>query len=54
MKDKLLKYMIAYQKMLRKNQALDFDDLIMETIHLFKRVPEVLNILSTSFSIYSC
>ena len=33
----------AYQKMLRKNQALDFDDLIMETIHLFKRVPEVLN-----------
>lgn len=33
----------AYQKMLRKNQALDFDDLIMETIHLFKRVPEVLH-----------
>lgn len=33
----------AYQKMLRKNQALDFDDLIMETIHLFKRVPEVLS-----------
>lgn len=32
----------AYQKMLHKNQALDFDDLIMETIHLFKRVPEVL------------
>src|SRR5699024_5882897 len=32
----------AYQKMLRKSQALDFDDLIMETIHLFKRVPEVL------------
>jgi len=32
----------AYQKMLRKNESLDFDDLIMETIHLFKRVPEVL------------
>lgn len=32
----------AYQKMLRKNQVLDFDDLIMETIHLFQRVPEVL------------
>lgn len=32
----------AYQRTLRKNQSLDFDDLIMETIHLFKRVPEVL------------
>nr|WP_029328971.1 DNA helicase PcrA [Lentibacillus jeotgali] len=31
-----------YQKTLQKNQALDFDDLIMQTIHLFKRVPEVL------------
>src|SRR5699024_7309036 len=36
------KIYIAYQKMLRKNQALDFDDLIMQTIHLFQRVPEVL------------
>src|SRR5699024_12296180 len=35
------KIYIAYQKMLRKNQALDFDDLIMQTIHLFQRVPEV-------------
>ncbi|HZW68487.1 MAG TPA: DNA helicase PcrA [Pseudogracilibacillus sp.] len=32
----------AYQKTLRQNHALDFDDLIMETIHLFQRVPEVL------------
>jgi len=31
-----------YQNMLRKNQSMDFDDLIMQTIHLFKRVPEVL------------
>ncbi|MFB1083183.1 DNA helicase PcrA [Jeotgalibacillus sp. JSM ZJ347] len=31
-----------YQKRLRKNSALDFDDLIMQTIHLFERVPEVL------------
>lgn len=31
-----------YQKRLRKNQALDFDDLIMITIQLFQRVPEVL------------
>src|SRR5690625_4462270 len=39
----------AYQKMLRKNQALDFDDLIMETIHLFKRVPEVLTYYQRRF-----
>jgi DNA helicase-2/ATP-dependent DNA helicase PcrA len=31
-----------YQKRLHKNQALDFDDLIMLTINLFKRVPDVL------------
>jgi len=31
-----------YQKKLRKNQSLDFDDLIMSTIQLFQRVPEVL------------
>ncbi|WP_053364909.1 DNA helicase PcrA [Bacillus sp. FJAT-27245] len=31
-----------YQKRLRKNQALDFDDLIMMTIQLFRQVPEVL------------
>src|SRR5699024_1205215 len=39
----------AYQKLLRKNQALDFDDLIMETIHLFKRVPEVLTYYQRRF-----
>lgn len=32
----------AYQKKLQRNQAMDFDDLIMQTVHLFKRVPEVL------------
>jgi DNA helicase II / ATP-dependent DNA helicase PcrA len=31
-----------YQKRLRKNQSLDFDDLIMLTIQLFHRVPDVL------------
>ncbi|WLV25307.1 DNA helicase PcrA [Aciduricibacillus chroicocephali] len=39
----------AYQKMLRKNESLDFDDLIMETIHLFKRVPEVLEYYQRRF-----
>lgn len=31
-----------YQKRLRANDALDFDDLIIETVHLFMEIPEVL------------
>jgi DNA helicase-2/ATP-dependent DNA helicase PcrA len=38
-----------YQKRLRKNQALDFDDLIMMTIQLFKRVPDVLEYYQRKF-----
>mgnify|MGYP001325577697 CR=1 FL=1 len=38
-----------YQKRLRKNQSLDFDDLIMTTIHLFKRVPDVLEYYQRKF-----
>lgn len=34
---------LSYQKQLKENGALDFDDLIMETVHLFRSVPEVLN-----------
>ena len=32
-----------YQETLKKNNALDFDDLIMKTVELFKTCPEVLN-----------
>lgn len=32
-----------YQATLRKNNALDFDDLIVKTVELFKNVPEVLD-----------
>lgn len=39
----------GYQKMLQKNQSLDFDDLIMLTIQLFKRVPEVLEFYQRRF-----
>ena len=39
----------AYQKELRKNHALDFDDLIMTTIQLFKQVPEVLEFYQRKF-----
>lgn len=39
----------AYQKRLRSNNSLDFDDLIMKTIELFKNVPEVLDFYQTKF-----
>jgi DNA helicase II / ATP-dependent DNA helicase PcrA len=38
-----------YQRRLRKNNALDFDDLIMTTITLFMRVPEVLEYYQRKF-----
>lgn len=36
------KVYLEYQKILRENQALDFDDLLMKTIHLFQAEPTVL------------
>ncbi|MEW6229759.1 MAG: DNA helicase PcrA, partial [Bacillota bacterium] len=33
----------VYQKVLRDNNALDFDDLLVETVRLFKECPSVLN-----------
>ncbi|KEF36259.1 ATP-dependent DNA helicase PcrA [Schinkia azotoformans MEV2011] len=39
----------AYQDRLKKNQSLDFDDLIMMTIQLFDRVPEVLEFYQRKF-----
>ena len=38
-----------YQKRLRNNNSLDFDDLIMKTIELFKDVPEVLEFYQKKF-----
>lgn len=38
-----------YEKRLKKNQALDFDDLIMLTIRLFERIPEVLEFYQRKF-----
>lgn len=32
-----------YQKLLKKNNALDFDDLIMKTVELYKNNPEILD-----------
>lgn len=36
------KVYIEYQNILRRNQALDFDDLLLETIKLFKTIPQAL------------
>jgi DNA helicase-2/ATP-dependent DNA helicase PcrA len=38
-----------YQKKLKSNQSLDFDDLIMTTIRLFKEVPDVLEYYQKKF-----
>lgn len=39
----------AYEKKLRQNQSLDFDDLIMKTLELFKKVPTVLQYYQSQF-----
>jgi len=39
-----------YQKKLKSNNALDFDDLIMTTIRLFEQEPEVLEFYQNKFS----
>ncbi len=38
-----------YQEKLRANQSLDFDDLLMETVHLFQQMPEVLDYYQRKF-----
>lgn len=39
----------GYQERLRRNQSLDFDDLLMKTIQLFKQVPDVLEYYQNKF-----
>lgn len=43
------KVFAMYQKRLKSNNSLDFDDLIMMTIQLFKEVPEVLAFYQNKF-----
>lgn len=38
-----------YQKRLRKNKALDFDDLLVETVNLFNNKPEILKMHQNKF-----
>lgn len=42
-----------YQAALRKNNALDFDDIIMKTVELFKKFPEVLDAYQEKFKFIS-
>lgn len=42
-----------YQKALQKNNALDFDDLIMKTVELFKKFPDILNSYQEKFKFIS-
>ena len=40
---------VVYQKILKENGALDFDDLILKTVELFKKNPEVLEKYQNKF-----
>jgi DNA helicase-2/ATP-dependent DNA helicase PcrA len=42
-----------YQARLRKNNALDFDDIIMMTVELFKKHPKILDIFHEKFQFIS-
>lgn len=45
----VVKIYLAYQKLLKENDALDFDDLLVETVKLFKNDLETLNKYRNTF-----
>ena len=47
--DKYVKIYSAYQSYLKKNNALDFDDLLIKTYELFKTCPDILNYYQNKF-----
>lgn len=49
MSDMVARVYEGYQRQLSRNAALDFDDLIMTTITLFERVPDVLEYYQNKF-----
>jgi len=51
--EKVAEIFPAYQDMLRKNNALDFDDIIMLTVELFQKFPEILNNYQEKFKFIS-
>lgn len=48
--EKFAKVYVRYQDELKRNNAVDFDDLIMLTVRLFEEHPDVLNRYSKEFS----
>ncbi len=51
--EKVAEVYAAYQKALQKNNALDFDDIIMKTVELFKREPKILDQYQEKFKFIS-
>jgi len=51
--EKVAEIFPSYQDMLRKNNALDFDDIIMLTVELFQKFPEILNQYQEKFKFIS-
>jgi len=47
--EKFARVYVRYQDELKKNNALDFDDLIMHTVNLFKKYPDVLKKYTNQF-----
>lgn len=47
--NKIAEVYLLYQKKLKENNALDFDDLIFKTVELFKKQPEVLEFYQRKF-----
>ncbi len=47
--DKIYNVYLKYEETLKNNNALDFDDLLMKTLQLFKQFPEVLKYYQTIF-----
>jgi len=45
----VVKIYLEYQKLLKQNEALDFDDLIFKTVLLFKKFPEILGKYQNKF-----
>ena len=51
--EKVAKVYREYQRQLKANNAFDFDDLIVKTVELFKKFPEVLNMYQERFKYIS-
>jgi len=51
--EQVAKFYQMYEQKLKENKALDFDDLIMKTVELFEKVPEILDKYQEKFKYIS-